>query len=107
MYKETSISKLVDRSTQIGENKQFSEAVTEVVQKNKWSKGTIYTVMASIRKILKETAISDSFIDTIKVIQPHKEQHAILGKNYTMIPSVPSWTTGFRYSKPILAIDRI
>ena len=85
MYKETSISKLVDSSTLIGENTKFSEAMTAVLQKSKWSKGTIYTVTASLRKILKETAASDNFIDTIKVVQPHKELHPILGKTYTKL----------------------
>jgi integrase len=85
MYKETSISKLVERSTQIGENTLFSEAMTGVLQKSKWAKGTIYTVTAALRKILRETATSESFIGSIKMIQPLKELHPIFGNIYTKL----------------------
>ena len=85
MYDETAISKLVDRSTQLGENARFSEAMTEVFKKFQWAKGTIYTVTATLRKILKETAACEHFVASIKRILPKKKLHPILGNTYTQL----------------------
>jgi len=42
-------------------------------------------VTATIRKILKETAASDQFIDSLKMIWPKKQLHPILGHVYTRL----------------------
>jgi len=70
MYKSTSFSTLITRSTLISESDIFSKHTREIVRDMKWANKTNLAIFSILKGILKCTSIDPFFINRISVVFP-------------------------------------
>lgn len=67
LYNSTDIKKLCETSVDHGSSEIFSEKLEQVLKEQKFKSSTNRIVLCSIKKILKLTSISNSFVDQINI----------------------------------------
>lgn len=85
-----SMETLVRRSHNANENTRFSGALTRELNARGWKAPTKEKYLHSLKRILSETPVSESFVSTLKLEKAKAQYNRILGKKHSSETATPA-----------------